>query len=91
MTRPAGTIKIKADKEITDDDCLAGSGEANKKVYTMTDADTTNAIKFNKHLFKRIIRDRYEQNFIALNKRHSSMKAQHGQLRMTKLPLIQRR
>ena len=34
---PVDTIKIKADKEITDDDCLDGSGEANKKVYTMTD------------------------------------------------------
>lgn len=68
---PAGTIKIKADKEITDDDCLAGSGEDNKKVYTMTDADTANTIKFNKHLFKRIIRDRYNQNFIALNKRYA--------------------
>lgn len=64
----AGTIKIKQGASIDDDNPMAGSSESNTQVYTMTSDDTANAITFNKHLFKRIIRERYEQKFLALNK-----------------------
>ena len=63
-----GTISIKPGTTVSDEfPQIVGSGEAAKTTYTLDSDDTAQSVLFNKVLFKRIIRDRYNQHWLALS------------------------
>jgi len=71
-----GTVKLRVGSAPADDYPQLGISEdpdANKYVHTLTSDEVAGAISFNKYLFKRIIRDRYNQKFLELNKWSSSL------------------
>ena len=71
-----GTIKLRVGSEPADDYPQLGISEdpdENKYVHTLTDAEVAGAVSFNHYLFKRVIRDRYNQKFLELNKWSSSL------------------
>lgn len=71
-----GTVKLRVGSAPADDYPQLGISEdpdANKYVHTLTDAEVAGAVSFNHYLFKRIIRDRYNQKFLELNKWSSSL------------------
>ncbi len=66
-----GTITIRQGSTPADDYPQLGVSDdpdANKYVHTLTADEQAGAISFNHYLFKRIIRDRYNQKFKELNK-----------------------
>lgn len=73
-----GTVKIRQGSTPADDFPQLGISEdpdAVKYVHTMTADEVAGAVSFNKYLFKRIIRDRYNQKFKELNKWSSDLEA----------------
>ena len=63
-----GTISIKPGTTVSDEfPQIVGSGEAAKTTYTLDSDYTAQSVLFNKVLFKRIIRDRYNQHWLALS------------------------
>tara|TARA_B110000977_G_scaffold34786_1_gene46490 strand:+ start:4389 stop:5129 length:741 start_codon:yes stop_codon:yes gene_type:complete len=62
-----GTISIKPGTSVADEfPQIVGSGEASKVTHTLSSDDVAQGVLFQKVLFKRIIRDRYNQHFLAL-------------------------
>ena len=62
-----GTISIKPGTTVGDEfPQIVGSGEASKVTHTLSSDDVAQGVLFQKVLFKRIIRDRYNQHFLAL-------------------------
>ena len=71
-----GTIKLRVGSEPADDYPQLGISEdpdANKYVHTLTSDEVAGAVAFNHYIFKRIIRDRYNQKFKELSKWSSSL------------------
>lgn len=73
-----GYIKVRQGSTVSDDYPQLGISEdpeAQKYQHDLTADETAAAINFNKYLFKRIIRDRYNQKFKELNKWSSDLEA----------------
>lgn len=74
----SGTVSIRQGSTPADEYPQLGISDdpdANKYVHTLTADEQAGAIAFNKYLFKRVVRDRYNQKFKELNKWSSHLEA----------------